>query len=104
MLLFGGCTGESVPEGRILVKNTSQDRTYNVVKVSAGGRSYSLAPGQSALLAKGVSQITFSRRYEDHTKRYVVKCPREIGSGIVIKLIDVHTNRLRGNCETISAN
>lgn len=96
-----GCLGPSVPEGRILIVNDSQDREFNIVKVSGGGTSASLAPGESVLLSKGTSNISFSRTYKDHTKYYRVTCPRKLGSGIVIKLIDVHTNRMPGGCETV---
>lgn len=98
--LLSGCLGDSVPNGRILVKNTSEDKTYNVVEVSAGGRSYSLRPGDKALLPKGVSTIYFSREYADHTKRYTVQCPSNPTNGITMKLLDVHLNRIAGGCKT----
>ena len=100
-LLFLGCSSDApVPQGRIRVKNDSMDRSYNVVRVSAGGRSFTLKPGDLALLPKGASLIHFSRRYADHTKAYTVRCPREQKKGIQIKLIDVHMNRMPGGCET----
>ena len=97
---LSGCLGESVPTGRILVKNTSEDKTYNIVEVSAGGRSYSLKPGDKALLPKGVTTIYFSRNYADHTKRYTVQCPANPANGIAMKLLDVHLNRIAGGCKT----
>lgn len=102
-LVLASCFGPDIPDGRILVQNTSQDREYNIVRVSAKGRSYSLAPGDSTLLPRGSTLISFSRRYEDHTKRYTVQCPRDFDDGILIKLIDVHLNKMGGGCTTVSA-
>ncbi len=93
----------SPPAGQILVKNDSQDREYNIVKLSASGVSYTLKPGDSELLPKGVTKISFSRAYKDHTKQYTIKCPDQLTKGIMIKLIDVHTGRLPGGCKTIAA-
>jgi hypothetical protein len=101
-ITFGGCLGESVPDGRILVKNDCRDRKYNVIQVSGGGAYYTLEPGETALLPKGANSISFSRQYADHVKRYMVQCPRILDSGIVIKLIDVHVNRIAGGCTTVS--
>lgn len=97
-----GCANEAAPAGRILVLNTSQDRNYNVVDVYAEGRSYKLKPGDKALLPKGVTTINFSREYQDHTKRYTVKCPKNPERGITMKLLDVHLNRISGGCKTVS--
>lgn len=92
-----------VPEGRIMIKNDSQDSEYNVVKVSGAGRSASLKPGDSVLLPKGVRNIYFSRAYKEYTRRYEVSCPAELTQGILIKLIDVHLNRMPGGCQTVGA-
>jgi hypothetical protein len=97
-----GC-GESVPDGRILVKNDSGDKEYNIVDVSGGGASFSLSPGDTRLLPKGTSSFSMSRAYRDHTKYYSVECPRELSRGIAVKLIDVHVNRIAGGCRTVSA-
>ncbi|MBX7145310.1 MAG: hypothetical protein K1X79_12720 [Oligoflexia bacterium] len=103
-LIFGlaGCE-PSVPAGRILIKNDSQDSSYNIVKVSGGGRSASLKPGDSVLLPKGVQSISFSRAYKDYVRRYEVSCPSGLKEGILIKLIDVHLNRMPGGCQTVGA-
>ncbi len=102
--LAASCSSDPpVPQGRIRVKNDSMDSSYNVVRVSAGGRSYALKPGEFALLPKGVSNIRFSRQYADHVKAYTVKCPSKLTEGIQIKLIDVHLNRMPGGCSTIEA-
>jgi hypothetical protein len=102
-LILAGCMGESVPDGRILIKNDSRDREYNILKVSGGGANLTLAPGQTGLLPKGTQSISFSRQYSDHVKRYRVQCPKTLKSGIVIKLINVHVNRIAGGCTTVSA-
>lgn len=99
--LFAGCD-PSVPKGRILVKNDSRDSEYNVVEVSGGGAYASLKPGETKLMPSGTTSLSFSRRYKDHTRSYSVSCP-SIGKGIVIKLIDVHLNRIAGGCKTTSA-
>jgi hypothetical protein len=100
-IISSGCADSSVPAGRILVRNTSEDKTFNVVEVSAGNKNFSLKPGDEALLPKGVSKIYFSREYSDHTKRYVVECPANPPKGIAMKLLDVHLNRIAGGCKTI---
>lgn len=100
--LLIGCE-EGVPDGRIRVKNDSQDKSFNVVVVAAGGVSHTLNPKESALLPRGATFISFSRAYKDYTRRYSVTCPSNLKSGITIKLIDVHLNRMPGGCVTTSA-
>lgn len=105
MLALSACNSEArVPAGRIRVKNDSMDSSYNVVRVSANGRSYSLKPTESVLLPSGATIIRFSRQYADHVKSYTVHCPSKLDSGIMIKLIDVHLNRMPGGCKTVEAN
>ena len=103
-IIFGlsGC-GEKVPDGRIRFRNDSRDSEYNVVKVSAGGSSYTLHPTEATLLPRGTRHIAVSRAYRDYTRRYEVECPGTVKSGFVIKLIDVHLNRMSGGCKTIQA-
>ena len=98
-----GCLAEDVPAGRILVKNDSQDKNYNVLSVYGGGARHSLQPGDSVILPQGTRSITFSRRYADHTKNYIVECPTGVARGISIKLIDVHVNRIAGGCKTVDS-
>ena len=93
----------SVPNGKIRIKNDSQDSTYNTLSVSGGGVSCSLSPGEACFLPKGTRNIGFSRQYSDYTRYYQVSCPPLAGSGITIKLIDVHLNRMSGGCQTTSA-
>jgi len=98
-----GCLGDSVPDGRILVKNDSQDREFNVISVFGNGKYAVLKPGERVLLPPGTRSITATRRYATYTRRYSVACPTIEGSGIVIKMIDMHTNRMPAGCKTISA-
>lgn len=98
-----GCSQESVPDGRILVKNDSQDREFNVISVLGNGKYAILKPGEHVLLPPGTRSLTATRRYATYTRRYSVACPKIEGPGIVIKMIDMHTNRMPAGCKTISA-
>jgi hypothetical protein len=101
-LLLCSCE-PSVPKGRIRIKNDSQDKAYNVVEVSGGGRSCTLSPGEACILPEGAQSLSFSRRYKDFTRFYQVSCPRFSSAGFTIKLIDVHLNRMRGGCKLTAA-
>lgn len=103
MLLASGCLGERVPDGQILIKNDSQDREFNVISVLGGGRYAVLKPGERVLLPPGTRTFTAQRRYETFTRRYSVACPAITGGGVVIKMIDMHTNRMPAGCKTVSA-
>lgn len=103
VLVFAGCLGDNVPNGRILFKNDSQDRDFNVIAVFGNGKYAILKPGERVLLPPGTRSITATRRYATYTRRYSVACPTIEGSGIVIKMIDMHTNRMPAGCKTISA-
>lgn len=100
--LLCGCS-EPVPDGRILVKNDSQDREYNVISVSGNGAYKSLKPGEHFVLPSQTTLFTVSRRYKDFTRSYTVRCPAVKGKGIYVKMIDIHVNRLSGGCATIQA-
>jgi hypothetical protein len=101
--LVSACSGDTAPPGQIKVKNDSRDREYNVISVSGGGASASLAPGQFLILPKGTRSFSVERRYEKFTRYYSVSCPPLKGDGIVVKLIDIHVNRIRGGCKTTNA-
>jgi hypothetical protein len=103
MMAGMGCVRDSVPDGRILVKNDSQDREFNVISVLGGGQYSILKPGERTLLPPGTKTFTATRRYEKFTRRYTVACPPIQGDGIVVKMIDMHTNRMPAGCKTISA-
>jgi hypothetical protein len=98
--LLAGCFGEDVPDGRILMKNDSRDREYNVIVVSAGGATRSLKPNEKFLLPAGTRSFSVSRQYKEYTRRYSVSCPAFSGAGIVVKTIDIHLNRIQGGCKT----
>lgn len=102
IVLLTACIGEDIPDGRIMIKNDSQDRSYNVIKVVGGGARKRLSPGQKVILPKGVKRITLTRAYKDHTREYIVSCPPQ-KDGILIKMIDAHLNRMPGGCRTTSA-
>jgi hypothetical protein len=103
VILVAGCSRDTAPPGQIKVKNDSRDREYNVISVSGGGASASLKPGQSLVLPKGTRSFSVDRRYEKFTRYYSVSCPTLTGDGIVVKLIDIHVNRIRGGCKTTGA-
>jgi hypothetical protein len=97
---------DPVPSGRIRIKNDSQDKKFNMLQVSGGGAYFSLKPGEAKLLPAGTSSFSLRRDYQDHAREYSVSCA-DFGSddsGITVKMIDVHTNRIAGGCKTTSAN
>jgi hypothetical protein len=105
LLVLGvlGCLGDNVPDGQILVKNDSQDREFNVIAVYGNGAYKVLKPGERFLLPPNTRSFSASRRYATYTRRYSVACPKIEGQGIVIKMIDMHTNRMPAGCTTVSA-
>jgi hypothetical protein len=102
-LALVGCSKDVPPAGRILIKNDSQDREYNVITVSGGGAFSSLKPGERFTLPAGTKTFSVSRRYKDYTRSYSVVCPPIGKKGVFVKLIDIHVNRIAGDCKTVSA-
>ena len=100
---FSACGGDRPPEDRIMVKNDSQDSSYNVITVSGGGKFASLKPGEKLVLPAGTKNFSVERRYKDYTRSYSVACPPNKGRWILVKLIDIHVNRIAGGCETVRA-
>lgn len=98
-----GCSKDTPPPGRILIKNDSQDSEYNIITVSGGGAFTSLKPGERFVLPGGTKAFSVSRRYKDYTRSYSVTCPPLGKKGIFVKLIDIHVNRIAGGCKTVSA-
>lgn len=98
-----GCQGDRPPDGRIIVKNDSQDRSFNTITVSGGGALGSLKPGEKLVLPAGTTTFSVERRYRDYTRSYAVSCPPISGRGILVKLIDIHVNRIAGGCKTTHA-
>jgi hypothetical protein len=103
LLLLAGCLGEKAPPGQIVVKNDSQDRSYNVITVSGGGLIGSLSPGERLTLPVGTRTFSVERRYKDYVRSYAVACPDLGQKGIFVKLIDIHVNRIAGGCKTTFA-
>jgi hypothetical protein len=103
LLFLAGCRGERPPDGHIMVKNDSQDRSYNIITVSGGGAYGALKPGEKLILPSGTKNFSVERRYKDYTRSYAVSCPPLSGRGILVKLIDIHVNRIAGGCKTVHA-
>ena len=102
-LLYGCDSTPPTPDHRIRIKNDSQDSEFNILQVSGGGLTFFLKPLESGLLPEKTWSFRLSRRYKDHTKSYSVSCPVQKNSGIVIKLIDAHVNRMPGGCKTLAS-
>ena len=104
-LLFCGCE-EKVKGGEITVRNDIMDDSYNSfvldqISTSQGqtGLQKTLKPGEEYTIpAKRITGMRFTRRYKDHSKVYVIKCPPDANRKVQIKLIDVHSNRIAGGC------
>jgi hypothetical protein len=103
LILLTACQGDRPPDRQILVKNDSQDSSYNVITVSGGGAYGALRPGEKLILPAGTKNFSVERRYKDYTRSYSVSCPELTGRGIVVKLIDIHVNRIAGGCKTTLA-
>ncbi|MDC0357563.1 hypothetical protein OAO01_02015 [Oligoflexia bacterium] len=105
LLLFSAsCDNLQAPDGQIVIKNNILDKKYNVISIrSTGAKSVraSIKPGEHKVLPKGVREIRFSIKYADHSKVYLIQCPRVLKEGAIIKLIDVHSNRIGGGCKLV---
>lgn len=98
-----GCHSDRPPDGHIVVKNDSQDRSYNTITVSGGGAYAALSPGEKLTLPAHTRTFSVERRYKDYIRSYSVSCPPLGSQGIFVKLIDIHVNRIAGGCKTIRA-
>lgn len=107
LLVFLGCNTNSNVNGTINIKNDILDKEFNSFTVdqvltNKGLVPYkiTLTPGQGIKLPfSKVTQLRFLRKYSDHSKVYIVSCPEKLSEDVLMKLIDVHTNRLSGGCE-----
>ncbi len=101
-LLISACLEPRPPAGQIVVKNDSQDKSYNVITVtgSSGGRG-SIKPGERFILPRGTKSFSVERRYRDFTRSYRVECPPLGERGIAIRLIDIHVNKIPAGCKTV---
>ena len=107
LLLLPACKGGSGRNG-VVIRNDIQDREYNEIvvdQVKASGmtqaKSWRLRPQEEVLLPyPRVNGFRVSRRYQRLTRVYTVTCPGS-AEGVVIKLIDIHLNRMAGGCRLI---
>ena len=103
-LLLAACHNAS-SDGAMVIRNDIQDSecnqiTIDEVQTSAGKIAFRkiLSPGEEvAMPAKIIKRFTVTRNYKDLGKVYVVTCPAK-AEPILIKLIDIHLNRLPGGC------
>ena len=99
--LITACTDNSVPNGRIRVKNDFRGEKHSTFTVSGGGGSFTLRSGEFAIMPPGTTYLSFSYNGEKGLELYQVQCPEIKGSGITINLIDVHEGRIAGGCYTV---
>jgi hypothetical protein len=108
--LCAGCdSGKIVPGGEIILRNDIADAEYNVVvvdqlKTATGMTSWSvsLRPGDEVKVPyKKVEALRFSRRYRTMTRVYKVECPKEMNRQVLMKLINVHLNKIGGGCTLV---
>jgi hypothetical protein len=100
------CSEKEVKGGEVVIRNDILDKQFNsfvvdqvVTRAGLTGYSKTIKPAEVvALPYRNIHSIRFSRQYEDHTKVYIIDCPDDLDTQIVIKLIDVHSNRLPGGC------
>ena len=109
LVTFCAC-GEEVKGGEITIRNDIMDDEYNSfvvdqIKTATGmkGTSKTLKPGQEFKIpAKKITGMRFTRRYKDHSKVYVIKCPADADRRVTIKMLDVHTKKVSGDCVIIN--
>jgi hypothetical protein len=107
LIYLAGCEGTKFPGGKITIRNDILDKEYNSFQVDQimtpkGIASFTkvLNPNDRFVLPfKSISAMRFVRRYSDHSKVYLVSCDPDANDVLVIKLIDVHTNKLGGTCK-----
>lgn len=106
LLLLLACSDPVIKGGSITIKNDIMDKSFNSfiidgVITNAGAVPFraTLKPGDSVSLPqKHIRALRFTRQYSDHAKVYEVTCPNNFNKKIQVKLIDVHSNRIRGGC------
>ena len=87
------------------MRNDIQDQSYNQIVVSqvrhSGGvalQNFKLKPGDEVELPySGITKLRVTRAYQDHSNLYEVTCPAQ-KEKVLIKLIDIHLNRMPGGC------
>lgn len=101
------CQTNAGPPGHIVVRNDILDKTYNQFTVDnviadsgLTGFRVVLKPGTKKTIPnKNIREMRFTRRYKDYSLVYIVKCPPLGNESVLIKLIDVHSDRMDGGCE-----
>jgi len=104
VLLTLGCNSSS-RSAELTVRNDIQDQEYNKIIIDqiyhSGGvalSKYTLRPGEEIPLPfNKITHLQVSRQYQDHSNLYQVTCPAQ-KKGVLIKLIDIHLNRMPGGC------
>jgi len=105
ILLLEGCKSEH-RNSELTLRNDIQDEDFNQIvidQIQTPARRhperYTLAPGQELSLPHSkVIKFRVSRAYKDHSKLYEVTCPPKKPPGSIIKLIDIHLNRMSAGC------
>lgn len=103
------CNRGAHQDAEIVLRNDIEDKEFNEIVVDhvvsqsgLSSKQYRLRPGEETpLLLRGITALRFSRRYRDFTRVYDVNCADERSKRVVLKLIDVHLNRLPGGCELV---
>ena len=102
ILFLGSCDRfSSVPTGRIRIKNDLGGKEHSSYTVSGGGMTRTLRSGESVLLPSGTRRFSINYRAREGNRHYSVQCPGDSKLGITIRLIDAHSNRMGGRCQTI---
>ena len=107
--LVCGCDRGTRQDAEIVLRNDIEDKEFNEIVVDRivsqsglSAKQYRLRPGdETPLSLRGITALRFSRRYRDFTRVYEVNCADDRSKRIVLKLIDVHLNRLPGGCELV---
>lgn len=109
LMILVSCAVEKTPGGEITIRNDILDKEFNSFSIdqvitSKGAAPYSkiLHPSNEIVLPfKNITSFRVVRRYEDHSKVYIVKCPSNHDEKVLMKLIDIHSNRIKGSCKLI---
>ncbi len=108
-LVSSGCKSFGT-KGEIVIRNDIQDAEFNEIVVdqvvgSTGATSFKarLKPGEeTGLPGVGITAFRVTREYADFSRIYGVSCPPK-KSRALMKLIDIHLNRLPEGCKLAKA-
>jgi hypothetical protein len=109
LALLCSCT-QTDSDAEVIVRNDIQDREFNEIVVDqiegdgvSPGR-FVLKPGEErGLPIRRVKRLRVTRQYRDHKSVYSVTCPAK-KKPVLLKLIDIHSNRMRGGCILTNVN